>query len=180
MKNPITSVSRRVVLIGISLVLITAAWDRPARAVDSKDVNVVNIPTVDARQSGAWNVGIDLARTPFQESLNFLIPDGEAFGLDEFTVPAGYRLVIEQVTVFTGLFPGQTINAYKVTTTVEGVHAEHYMPATFMSGGTFIGCQQVRLYADPGTTVRFVAHRTGSAGAVVSGGSISGYLIPTP
>jgi hypothetical protein len=59
MKNGISSVSRRVVLVAVALVLVTAAGDRPAYAVESKDVNVVNTPTVNARQSGAWDVGID-------------------------------------------------------------------------------------------------------------------------
>jgi hypothetical protein len=175
-----TSASRRNVLVGVALVLVTAAGDRPAYAVESKDVNVVNTPTVIARQSGAWDVGIDRVRIPFQKSLNFIIPDGETVGVEQFVVPAGYRLIIEQVTSVTDLFPGQAINALKVVTAVGGVPAEHYIPPMSTSGGVFIGCQQVRLYADPETEVRFVAFRTGSAGAVLTSGSISGYLVPMP
>ncbi len=181
MKNRISSASRRVVFVGVALVLFTAAGDRPARAVESKDVNVVNTPTVNARQSGAWDVGIDRVRIPFQKSLNFFIPDGEVLGVDQFVVPAGYRLIIEQVTSVTALPAGQTIYALKVTTTVRDVFAEHYIPPTSTGSGVFIGCQQVRLYADPETQVEFVAFRTGSASdALMTGGSISGYLIPTP
>lgn len=37
----------------------------PLVADSPKDVNVVNTPTVDARQSGEWNVSIDATREPF-------------------------------------------------------------------------------------------------------------------
>jgi hypothetical protein len=177
--NRITPAPRRVLWMGVSLVLMAALWVRPARAVDSKDVNVVNIPTVDARQSGAWDVGIDRARIPFQEPVSFSMSDGEPLGLYEFVVPAGHRLVIEQVTSFTQVPAGQAVWALKVMTRVGGVLGDHFIPATSAYIG-FIGCQQVRLYADPETTVTFLAFRTGSAGPAGTFGSISGYLVPTP
>jgi hypothetical protein len=180
MRTRIAPAPRRLVFVGIALVLVTAVWVRPAHAAESKEVIVVNTPTVDARQLGRWDVGIDRVRIPFQKLLNFLIPDGEDVGTTEFVVPAGHRLVIEQVTAALGLFPGQVSSGFKVTTVVGGDFAEHYIPVTSAYGGSFVGCQQVRLYADPETTVRFVAFRTGHAGAVVLIGSISGYLIPTP
>jgi hypothetical protein len=182
MKNGISSVSRRVVLVAVALVLVTAAGDRPAYAVESKDVNVVNTPTVNARQSGAWDVGIDRVRIPFQKSLAILIPDGSVGASDEFAVPAGHRLIIEQVTALAALLPtGQVVPFFFMETNVGGVFASHFFPATSSGqGGTFVGCQQVRLYADPETKARFSAVRTGDAGDVSILATISGYLVPTP
>jgi hypothetical protein len=175
----ISSVPRRLVLVCFALVLVTTAWARPAQAAESKDVNVVNTPTVNARQSGAWDVGIDRVRVPFQKSLSFVIPGGEYAGLDDFVVPAGHRLVIEQVTARLGLLTDQVAWA-EVTTSVGGVLTAHFIPVTSTPGGQlFVACQQVRLYADPETEVRFVIFRNTVAGGDKNGNaSISGYLIP--
>jgi hypothetical protein len=183
MKNRISSASRRVVSVGLALVLVTAAWDRPAHAVESKEVIVVNTPTVDARQSGTWDVGIDRVRIPFQEKLHADIPSGQFAGHDEFVVPAGHRLVIEQVTAVTSLTPpGEVVVPFfQVTTMVGGVLTDHFIPVTPAVSQFFVGCQQVRLYADPETTVTFTALRnTAIAGSGLTAGSISGYLIPMP
>jgi hypothetical protein len=161
------------------LVIVTAARARPARAVESRDVNVVNTPTVNARQSGAWDVGIDRARIPFQRLANLFIPDGDVGGIDEFVVPAGHRLIIEQVTGSALVPAGQVVYLFQVITAVGGVFAEHFIPVTATPVGS-IACQQVRLYADPGTAVKFAAFRNGTDGEVLAGGSISGYLVPVP
>jgi hypothetical protein len=136
-----------------------------------KDVKVVNTP----------NVNIDAVREPFQMELRFDTPDGFSEFTAEFEVPAGKRLVLEQVSgVSTPPF-GQTIRYFSLRTTVAGEFAFHTIPVTFNGFVDWVGCQQVRLYADPGTLVKLSAPRAGgSAGAFQTVATISGYFVTVP
>ena len=91
----------------------------------SKDVNVVNSPTVQAQQSGAWNVGItgtptvnidsttanpvwvrdvNDARQPYLSQTFADFTAGEATASGTFSVvPTGKRLVVEHVSVYGGI-----------------------------------------------------------------------------
>jgi hypothetical protein len=151
------------------------------RAVDSKEVAVVNEPTVHAQQSGAWNVNIDRTRLPFQRTVNFNVPDGSSFTGEDFLVPAGHLLVIEYVSGRASWTLGNTtMRFFILQTTAGGQLAFHHFPAEFNGFVDFTMSQQVRLYADGNTLVRFSVARTSSAGAANADVAISGYLIPVP
>jgi hypothetical protein len=90
-------------------------------AASTPTTNLANPQTVDARQSGAWNVGIDpakntvrvtsssadplpvkiigsgSARKPFQARV-FVAPTGTGFSSGFLPIPVGKRLVIENVS----------------------------------------------------------------------------------
>jgi hypothetical protein len=149
-------------------------------AETAKDVNVVNTPTVQSQQSGDWSVNIDKTREPFQRSVVFTTPAGFSQFFGEFTVPEGKRLVIEQVSAISLPPSGQIVRNYVLITTVDGALAFHTIPSTFNGFADFVGCQQVRVYADGGTLVKLGAARDTSTGSYETVGAVSGYLIPMP
>jgi hypothetical protein len=111
----------------------------------TQNVNVVNTPTVNAQQSGTWNVGItgtpvvgldggnntvkvdttnplpvrdvdNPARQPFQEHRTIYIADGTYSNSVDFTmVPANKREVIEFVSVLGLMPPGQSLRRVGIT-----------------------------------------------------------------
>ena len=103
-----------------------------------------------------------------------------------YTVPAGKRLVIEYASMEANIPEGQ-ITQLRVTTVAGGVPSGHRLPlsapsVTFGSGGghlTSVG-QQVRLYADPGTSVVVVSLRTSNVGTATFRFTISGHLVDVP
>ncbi len=162
----------------------------------TQNVNVVNTPAVNAQQSGTWNVGINGTPTfgvnPFQNTVKIDPTDslpvrdvdnparqpfsfsffshwvGSNIDLSQsFTVPAGKRLVVEQLSVDAELVPSanQKINA-RVLTVTPGVcgltpcnqNSTYYSipgAAAFSSVSLqeFVASGQMRSYADPETTV---------------------------
>jgi hypothetical protein len=99
-----------------------------------------------------------------------------------YDVPSNKILVVEY-TAFncTGIPSGQTAAGSLVVYT-NGVGAYHYLPATAtLPGGLVAVGQQVRLYADPSTTVSANVQRSGGAiGNVSCYFTISGNLVDTP
>lgn len=153
----------------------------PGLSADAvKDVNVVNTPTVQAQQAGDWAVSIDASREPFQHELRFTTPDGFSEFTDQFTVPAGKRLVLEQVSAVAAPPVGQIVRYFSLRTTANGVFAFHTVPAAFNGFVDFTGCQQVRLYADAGTDVKLSSPRSAGTGSFLTVATVSGYLIPMP
>lgn len=73
-----------------------------------------NVQTVDARQNGNWSVGIDPSqntvkvantRKPFQRRI-IVAPLGSGFQTEFLDIPAGKRLVIENVSAIVRCPPG--------------------------------------------------------------------------
>jgi hypothetical protein len=106
-------------------------------------------------------------------------------------VAPGKRLVIEYASLEACMLPGQAA-VLEVGTTLSGVFVPHALPLTPVApgrGSTIIECnsplassetaigQQVRLYADPGTSVGLDARRTSATGSASFSISISGYLV---
>jgi len=130
------------------------------------------------------------ARQPFQADAPSTgeFPDGMFVTLPMITtIPAGKRLVIEQVSVSGAMIKGQRMVTAGLHISNSGNNVQHFLTVTPQGSGgccrdVFIASQQVRLYADPGTIVSGFATRdvnTGFASAAVSF-SISGYLVDVP
>lgn len=110
-----------------------------------------------------------------------------------YTVPAGKRLVIEYASMSACMLQGQSATLTIFTTVNSGFvgHLVNVAPAAG-PGTPNIGCnspaassitavgQQVRLYADPGTTVGVEGLRNSNTGTVDFSFSISGYLVDVP
>jgi hypothetical protein len=110
---------------------------------------------------------------PFQQVLHF--PSSSSF-----LVPAGKRLVIEDVSVRGRELPGARAY-FTLTTTAAGTTAPHYIPTVVVSIPGLddnIGHELVRFYADPGTLVSLEVVSS------VAGGNeqmdLSGYLVNLP
>jgi hypothetical protein len=111
-----------------------------------------------------------------------------------YTVPAGKRLVIEYASMSVCILPGQSATL-GVTTTTGGKTVTHFLNGTppAVGPGTFaIGCngalpsssvatgQQVKIYADAGSSVFLEADRSNTVGNAGFSISISGYLVDVP
>ena len=138
------------------------------------NVNVVN--TAQVRDAD------NPARQPYQNGF-FLV--GVNAIQDSWllaTVPAGKRLVIENVAV-SGVTPTGQRMFVSLSTGVNNLALRH--PLLVSAQGTnedgeaeFVISQQVRLYADPGTAVTLHLKRSSTTGlAAITFATISGYLV---
>ncbi len=128
-------------------------------------------------------------RTPFQFTAHGEFVAGSMSNEVTLEVPSGKRLVIETVTTKVEVPADHQVTSVTVRTDVGGVTAWHEIPvskgATFTSAfknklNLYGGAEQVRLYADPGSTVSIMAHRDVDVCPPLCGSSmvyISGYLI---
>ena len=171
---------------------------------NTPDVNVVNNPLVSALQSGPWNMGINgsvnignsatspvptrdvdnPARQPFQWPFVWFVPPGLASEFSpSVTVPAGKCLVIETVSA-QAVADVSTFMRLRILTTANGQLVGHFIDVENRgtAGGlnNFHGTHAVRIYADPGTTVRFGAGRGDTSGYVDVNAAISGYFVDVP
>ena len=161
--------------------LVAFVAERPARSADFKEVTVTNEPTVHARQSGAWDVSVDRTRVPFHRSVNFNVSDGVSSAFAEFVTPAGHLLVIEQVSARGSWLVGNTgLRFFMLETRTGGSATGHLIPGVFNGSFDFTASQQVRVYADANSIVRFWASRPSGAGVMNTAADISGYLVPLP
>lgn len=119
-------------------------------------------------------------RVPFGETAS----PGFGYSTATITVPAKEHLIIETLSLQVDVTPpGSQVGAV-VTYTSEGKNVSLSVPLTFAYTSpstqfdTYVATQAVRLYADPGTTVNFIAVNpegsTGSTGTPFI--SVSGYL----
>ena len=122
------------------------------------------------------------ARRPFQATAGCTIDPGKIFCTNTFTVPANKLLVVETVSGFVTVPPGQTAFHSLNTSHEPSNDVSFFMPATFVSNdGTnlrFAVTQSMRAYAFPGTHVVGIGSRSapliGSGSAITT---ISGYLV---
>jgi hypothetical protein len=108
-------------------------------------------------------------------------PYGET-GIPSITVPTGRHLVIETVSVQIDVSPSGTRTEAFVNYVCAGNNVSLFVPVTYAytdpgSGYDFyVGMQQVRLYADPGTLVSVSAASLGGVSGTLFL-TVSGYLI---
>jgi hypothetical protein len=122
------------------------------------------------------------ARQPFQAEAGCSVAGN--FCNATITVPAGKQLIIEYASMSAAIPTGEVAFA-KVITFVGGRRATHSLSSSSPATAAFIGQlaqvgQLVRLYADPGSTVTFVAERGGPSVLVAFSFSIAGYLVDLP
>jgi hypothetical protein len=122
------------------------------------------------------------ARRPFQATAGCTIDPGKIFCANTFVVPANKLLVVETVSGFVTVPPGQTAYHSLNTSHEPSNDVSFFMPATFVANdGTnlrFAVTQSMRAYAFPGTRVVGIGSRSapliGSGSAITT---ISGYLV---
>ncbi len=149
---------QRIAAVIVLLLAVATLAIGSAQAEQSKDVNVVNTPAVQAQQMGPWSVsvlgdlklapgalvGIDpaqnLVRTappvlqPFQRSTSLFIDYPDDTWQWNITVPDGKLLIIEYVsgeftkTIGGGTDPSQPPFLFTVTTNAGGSTASHVVP----------------------------------------------------
>ena len=167
-------------------------------------VNVANTPTVNAKQSGAWNVGItgtptvevgndagnpvlmrDVDRPtaqPFQYEAVVTIEDGLQGGNASIPIPSGKLLVIENVSAFGTASASQRIQTFSINTHVapDNTLRPHYLQFTPRDTGfssyEYTVSQQVRVYADTPGAAAYVFRAT-SSGTATFRFVVSGYFV---
>jgi len=174
--------------------------------VNTPDVNVINTPTVKAQQDGAWNVGLtgtptvqvgnaandpvlvrdveNPARQPFQQSVSLNLGNDEPFAIGFIFVPAGKRLVIEYASADAQMASDQRVKI-SIRTTLNIFPKIHFLvmhyQGTFSGFDTLVAGQEVRLYADPGTSVAVQVVRLATSGSGLTATvAISGYFVDVP
>ncbi len=197
-----------------SLVL-SGSFTSSAKAPD--DVNVVNTPgnpvptkaqgttaiagTVQAQQSGNWNVGItgtptvsigntaaapvlvrdveNPARQPFGQTFNFTIPDGMIQGQTSLSLPAGKHLVIEYVSGLSEFNPisfGGPLVYGALNTDVGG---QVFYPWNAPSAnGICVASQLVHAYVSQ--SVMIFVERAALQGSQQVKVTVTGYLVDAP
>jgi hypothetical protein len=172
---------------------------------NTPSVSIANTPTVNAQEFGSWNVNISNTPTvhldsstpvnvrnvdnpalqPFQRNLDVLIPPGQGTATDQYTVPAGKRLVIEfasnSVTAPTGMKLWVRVQALS-----GGVFSNYNMTSALLAntaGTDFsVGSEVTRIYADPGSNVTLVVSVLGGTAGPNTGAEVdlSGHFVDLP
>jgi hypothetical protein len=132
---------------------------------------------------------IDPATEAFQAKASCDLGGGSGCTSDLFTVPLGKRAVVEYASVIASL-PVDTGVRASVRATLDSVEVEHHLYSSVVSpvpilGGTRVmtAGQVVRVYADPGTTIRMTGGTLGSPTPGINAFvefSISGHLVDMP
>ena len=152
-------------------------------------VSVTNLPTGTAGPAPTTVTLVkDLdnpAQQPFQNGLSCAtIASGATSCFSTLTVPAGKELVIEYVQISSRENAGSTTAVYLLTTTVGGLSIAYSLApgtAVVVNGNNVrIGEHLTRIYADPGTTVRFDGSENSNSGTVIFTALLSGHLVNVP
>lgn len=122
-------------------------------------------------------------RQPFQRQLGLDWVDGLDLATSTLEVPAGHRFVIEYASL-SAFLPGGQSMFIRILTTSSGLNAFHTLDVRRGEDWgvleQFGAAHLVRIYADPGTTIRVSAGRTPAAGSANCSLTLSGYLEPVP
>lgn len=187
-------------------VINTSAEPVPVVAQGTTNVAVTNMPTVNAKQSGAWNVGIagtptvqlddsatnpvfvrDVDRPtaqPFQYEVEVTLEEGFGGQNAVIPVPVGKLLVIENVSAWGTAPADQRIQQFAILTHVapDNVYRPHYLQFTKQDNGYgtaneyTVSSQQLRLYADTPNAYARVT-RVPADGTVTFRFVVSGYFV---
>jgi hypothetical protein len=174
--------NRNIILTTIPLVLAFFALSSATQAVPpTSNVNVVNTPTSPVPVRDVDNP----ARQPFQTAgLTGFSNGNNSTAVTILTVDAGHRLIIEHVSVFGEMLPGQKmVQAYLVTN-----FSDTYLRISAQgsnAGGSrdyFVASEQVLCSAHPQTEVVGIIERDSTAGDNFNSVrfTISGYFVDAP
>lgn len=177
---------KRLTILGIiacvGLLLVPASViGAPAGPPEGLNVNVVNQPTVDARQSGVWKCGI-VPWEPYVAELYQVFGDGVGASPSDYSVPEvpeGKQAVIEHVSLIAVLQDDQTVTGLEVFSN----EFHHFLSMNpqgrdFEGHPVFVTSQPLRAYLSSGTALRVQFRRgptwTGTATVEMH---VTGYLI---
>jgi hypothetical protein len=166
-------------------------------------VSVTNTPTVNAKQSGTWNVGIagtpavevsnqesnpvlmrDIDRPtaqPFQYEAVVTLEEGQDGQNVSIPIPSGKLFVIENVSAFGTAPANQRIQAFSILTHVapDNTYRPHYLQFTKQENGfgtnEYTVSQQIRVYASTPVALARVT-RAQTTGFVTFRFIVSGYF----
>ena len=149
--------------------------------VNTPNVNVVNTQTAPALVRDVDNG----ARQPFTATATSFVWGNGIFDapINITAVREGKRLVVEQVSVIAIMEPASNQKVFAWIETTNGATVSKYYFGGNDLGGDpqqFIASSQLRSYADGGTVVRIVTHRTSAMGAGRVDVTLSGYLVDLP
>jgi hypothetical protein len=161
---------------------IFAASGPPAVTVTQPvDVVVKNPDTAPVQVQDVDNPAFQ----PFQREFIFTFPAGFLGDNEDFTVPAGKRLVIEFVSFRYHIPAGQTpaLNflqignvSYYFSMTQQAANQPH----TDGPQDLWVGTSPTRLYVNPGVNLRVAVRKNSAVGTGLGSVSISGYYVNAP
>jgi hypothetical protein len=125
------------------------------------------------------------AGQPFAAAVGVAFSPGELVKSRSVLIPGDKRAVIETVAVFAGTGQGDmrvgivttapALGGRTVVTTQYNLHLE--FEGVIAQLRRFGGTHGIRLYANPGSTVQFVAARTNASGIGSVSFAVAGYLL---
>ena len=119
--------------------------------------------------------------------LSCTIPAGQLTASAQIALPAGKRIVLENVSARVHAPSGQTVQFYVSTSSPNlpngTIAARHFIPLTPTNSGTFyFANQSLRMYGTTGSSVSIhcqrISYPVGAPGAVQYDVHFSGYLLP--
>jgi len=153
---------------------------RKVEVVNTPDVTVVN-PESSPVPALVMN---DRTVTPWHQRVQIDLPDGTRNSLKTLSVPAGQRLVAENVSTSCFVPATQRIVHVRIDHALTGVPPALFLPVADQgqvdAQRLFVGNEHTHLYFDGGTTFVLRAFRDdfiGAAGCVMT---VSGYLVSMP
>jgi hypothetical protein len=183
--TPTVNVSGSVGITGTPSVNATITGTANVAVTNTPSVAVSNLPTGTAgpaNTTGVLTKALDNpGLQPFQQVLSCsTVAAGPVSCSATFNVPAGKVLVLEYLMI-RSIESGSTTVDYVLTTTANGNAAPYqYAPGTRVQSNFPIGEHQVRIYADPGSTVTFAGVEDSNAGTVFFAVNMSGHLVDVP
>ena len=180
-------------------IAISSFWviSTTVMADQPKDVNVVNVPTVQARQKGAWEVGIrgtpsiivnNTENNPIPVTITTPVRTPFAFCLSSwvsvcnnqnYTVPNDKILVIETISTDFRT-PKDKAAWWLLNFFIDGKSFQHLFSFPLVYKGSdydqYVGSHQTRIYAEAGSTMQVSS--SSYAGMTIFDLTLSGYLVP--
>ena len=170
-------------VVGLVMLFIPTSTQGQGGNQQPLNVSVVNTATRPVYVRDVDNP----ARQPFHVELyDFRMIAGDTLSTDSFIVPAGKRLVIEQVSGRFTAPAGQTLDLVVQTGPSEAPATHYYLPVRQgplapLSGDGFVLNQLSRQYAEPGSNVGVILQRRGGTDGEASGlMTFTGYLVDVP
>lgn len=162
-----------------------------AFARESLSVTITNTPvpvTVSGEVAVTNTVPVRVvgreASQPFQRQFTLDWQDGQDLATGTYQVPPGKRLVIDYASLFAFLQPGGQSMTVRIVTTVNGSDGFNTLAlqrqADYGVLPQFGAAHLVRIYADPGSTVRVSVGRTPFTSTASCAVTLSGHFEDVP
>lgn len=121
-------------------------------------------------------------RHPYQASISCQIPDTQSSSSASVQVPSNKRVVIDYVSAFGHMPPGEKLVAVDLISTADASTLSHALTPVFTgaahnSDNYFAVSQPTTLFADPGSTLATNCIRDSITGVGLVGLVVSGHLL---